>query len=100
MWAFGPQEGHNGVSGKLASHQVLHEVSVMLNLWEPGVTHVCRVAQVVDGEVQREGSSLTSPATVGRRESRLTGSLGPSVHPDGASKGPCVFCLINLKVTC
>lgn len=58
----GPQEGHDGVNGKGASHQVLHEGVCDVELVGAWVTHVCRVAQVVDGEVQREGLLTDLPS--------------------------------------
>lgn len=51
-----------GEWGKLASHQVLHEGVCDVELVGAWVTHVCRVAQVVDGEVQREGLLTDLPS--------------------------------------
>ena len=81
-----------GEQGKQASHQVLHEGVCDVELVGSWVTHVCRVAQVVDGEVQREGLLTDLPSC--SRQGESPGSLGAWVPVPTQVGLPRVLCLL------
>lgn len=85
--------------GKWVSHQVPHEGVRDVELEGAGAAHVRGVAQVVDGEVQREGLLAGLPSCGGCRERQGLWEMGrPRSTHSGASKGLLVLLPVNLRV--
>lgn len=88
-------------TGKLASHQVLHDAVRDVELEGAGAAHIRRVAQVVDGEVQCEWLLADLPSCDRCRESQGLWVVGaPNVHPQWGFQGPLVLLPINPSVAC